>query len=79
MGMKPCSSEGHRSTTRSRDIYPSMPIFRFQPKKKEAEAPFPANGLGQGVPNHMFLIDPCLNLLLIYGTRRATPTPSHRK
>ena len=27
----------------------------------------------------MFPVGPCLNLLLIYGTRHPTPTPSHRK
>ena len=58
---------------------PQCPFYGFSSKKKEAEAPFPANGLVQGVQNHMFPIGPCLNLLLLYNTRRATPTPSHRK
>ena len=79
MGMKPCRSDGHDCSTRSRDNYTLMPVLRFYHQKKEAVTLFPANGSVQRVPNHMFLIGPCLKLLLIYSTRHAIPTPSHRK
>ena len=65
--MKHCSIEGHRSSTRSRDILPSIPILRFY-QKKETITLIAANGLAQGVPNNMFPKGSCVNLLLVYGT-----------